>query len=69
MKQPVGEYLFHLVHDFVDFRMPELQSVCEMISMPDCIKNHNYSDQVSAAATSYTYRIPILYTTPDTNKM
>ena len=36
-------YLMHMAHENIEFRLPELESVCELIGRPKCVENHTYS--------------------------
>ncbi|CAF1029949.1 unnamed protein product [Brachionus calyciflorus] len=38
-------YLFHLTHDYLEFRFPELQVICESIGHSNCITSHTYTDE------------------------
>lgn len=40
----LNEFVFHLSHDFHNFRWPEIKSVLEQIGHPNCMENATYSD-------------------------
>lgn len=66
-----NSYLFHLTHDFLEFRLPvfinftlkflnfmskkELEMVCDNIKKPNCISNHNYSNDVIDKYLKYMF--------------